>query len=71
MLGIGFICFLVGGIILGSAFVCFCGLCLALGYSVCLLGELCWALHLSVFCGGYAGNWVCLFVNISMEKNPL
>ena len=41
MLGIGFVCFLVGGLMFSSAFVCFClDLCWALGLSVCLLGHL-------------------------------
>ena len=38
MLGIGFVCLLVGGLMFGIGFVCyFWELCLALGLSVCLL----------------------------------
>ena len=42
MLCIGFVCFLVGGLIFGIALVCFLwDLCWALGLSVSWLGDLC------------------------------
>ena len=63
MLGIGFVCFFVGGLMFGIAFVSYLWeLRWALGLSVCWLVDLCLALHLSVICGTYVGHWVCLFV---------
>ena len=42
MVSTGFVCFLVGGLMLGNAFVCFVwDSCRALGLSVCWLGYLC------------------------------
>ena len=42
MLGIGFVCFFVGGLVFGIALVCYLwGLCWALGLSLCWLGDLC------------------------------
>ena len=63
MLGIGFVCLLVGSIIFGTALSVICGTYVwPLGLSVFWLGDLCLALHLSVICGTYIGHWVCLLV---------
>ena len=62
MLGIGFVCFLVWGLMFGIVFVILWDLGWALGLSVCWLDDLCLALCLFVICGNYVGHWVCLFV---------
>ena len=78
MLGIGFVCLLVGGLSLAlDLSVIFENyvwhwVCLFVGWVtyvwhwvclfVCCLGDLCFGIAF-VICGNYIGHWVCLFVD--------